>query len=278
MAPARFQFSVRIIASVVQIRVVTAAVVLGALAGVAAITPALAKAPPPPHGRGAATAAQVVSAHLHISDRNPRQLRGVLLDASSSTGDIVAYEFHYGDGVVEHGVQPVASHGYQNTGTYHATVVVTGRTGDQATSIPETIRVRDGIPPVVSIDSPRPDQRVRLGKSGLVFKGAASDAGSGVSKVALAIQLLHPPRHLKTPRGSCVWFDSHQWLLLSGCSSPYYFPARYGHGRWSFRMDPRARIPAGTYVVRVIGIDRAGNISHYFAITLHTIFPFQLVR
>jgi hypothetical protein len=269
---------VRIIAAVVLRRLVTATAVVAALAATGPATSALALLTTPTRPTSdARAAAGPLSAHLKVSDRTPRQFHGVVLDASSSTGTITSYVFHYGDGVVDTTYQPLAMHGYDTSGTYHATVVVSGAGGAQATSDPVTIHVRDGVPPTVSIDSPRPGQHVRLGKSGVRFTGDASDRGDGVSKVALAIELVHSKRHFKT-KGNCIWYDGHQWLLLSACDSPYFFAAHYSHGRWSFRMDPAARIPAGSYVVRVVGIDRAGNISHYYAISLRTILPFELVR
>jgi hypothetical protein len=268
---------VRIIAAVVLGRLVTAAVVLAALAATVPATTAVALLSNTPRRPAHAAAAGPLRAHLKVSDHTPRQFQGVLLDASGSTGAITQYTFHYGDGVVETTYQPLAMHGYDNTGTYHATVVVSDSHGAQATSPSVTIRVRDGVPPTVRIDSPRPYADVHFGKSGMRLSGTASDPTDGVGKVELAIQLVHSKRHFKT-KGDCIWYDSHQWLVLSGCSAPYFFPAHYGNGRWSFRIDPKARIPAGTYVIRVIGIDNAGNISHYYSISLRTIVPFDLVR
>ena len=136
------------------------------------------------------------------------------------------------------------------------------------------IRVRDGIPPVVRIDSPRAAQHARLGRAGFVFRGTASDA-HGVSRVELAIQLISPTRQFKT-HGKCVWYDPRRVLVLSDCSVPSFFLARYSHGRWSFRMNPAPSLPAGSYVVRALAIDRAGNISHFYAVRLRTILPFKL--
>ncbi len=198
----------------------------------------------------------------------------MLFDASSSRGDVAQYVFHYGDGIVDRSYQPRALHGYRKPGTYRATVTVVDPGGAQATSTAVKIRVRDGLPPVVRIDSPRPSQHVRLGKTGLPLRGVANDSG-GVSRVDLAIQLVSPTRQFKT-HGKCIWYDGRQFLVLSGCSAPFFFKAKFAHGRWSFRIPATATIPAGTYVVRVLAIDRAGNISHFYSVRLRTILPFRL--
>jgi hypothetical protein len=246
----------------------------GALA-IGALSGATAQAQPSPSVRAGVTAVAALSAQLRVADRHPLQLHGVLLDASGSTGDISTYAFHFGDGVVEQSYQPLALHGYRTPGTYHATVVVIDAAGHQRTSASVRIKVRDGIPPVVRINVPRPNQRVRLGPSGLRLSGKVSD-NVGVARVQLAIELVASRRHFQT-HGACIWYDSHQFLLLSACGAPFFFNAQARHGRWSFRIDPGATIPKGTYVVRVRAIDRAGNISHFFAVGLRTILPFDLV-
>lgn len=116
---------------------------------------------------------------------------------------------------------------------------------------------------------------MRLGPSGLQLRGTVKD-NVAVARVQLAVQLVASRQHFAT-NGACIWYDSHQFLLLSACGSPFFFDAKVSHGHWSFRIDPRATIPTGTYVVRVRGIDRAGNISHFFAVSLRTILPFKLV-
>lgn len=234
-----------------------------------------AQASQPASARAGVSAVASLSARLRVADRRPLQLHGVLLDASGSTGNITAYVFHFGDGVVEQSYQPLALHGYRTPGTYHASVVVIDAGGHQATSASVRIHVRDGIPPVVRIDVPAPNQRMRLGSSGLRLSGKVSD-NVGVAKVQLAIQLVASRQHFQTHR-ACIWYDSHRFLLLSPCAAPYFFNAQVRHGRWAFRIDPAATIPKGTYVVRVRGIDRAGNISHFFAVSLRTILPFKLV-
>jgi hypothetical protein len=137
------------------------------------------------------------------------------------------------------------------------------------------IRVRDGLPPVVTIDAPRPDQRMHLGSSGLALSGTVRD-NVAVATVQLAVQLVASRQHFTT-HGACIWYDAHQYLLLSACASPYFFDAQVRHGRWTFRIGAQATIPKGTYVVRARAIDRAGNISHYYAVSLRTILPFTLV-
>ena len=174
------------------IRVVTAAAVAAGLAAGAVAQPAFSRSSPQARARPSAAATQALSARLRVSNRSPLQLHGVLLDASSSRGDIAQYVFRYGDGIIERGFSPLALHGYRNPGTYRATVTVVDPAGQRATSATVKIRVRDGIPPVVRIDSPRAAHHARLGRAGFVFRGTASDA-HGVSRVELAIQLIPRP-------------------------------------------------------------------------------------
>lgn len=213
-----------------------------------------------------------------MSDRHPLQLRGVLFDAVGSTGPISYYVFNYGDGVSETSESPLAMHGYRKAGTYHASVFVVNSAGGAARSAALTIVVRDGIPPVAAIDLPLSGQRVALGRgAGVRLRGTATDA-DGVKRVQLAIQLTSSARHFKIPRGDCVWYDGRDYLVATGCASPYYFTAHFARGRWSFTIPGAAQIPAGTYVVRVSATDRAGNVSSFFAISLRTVVPIRLVR
>jgi hypothetical protein len=225
----------------------------------------------------AAAAPSAVQASVSVSDTQPFQAHGVLFNASGSSGPVVTYVFNYGDGIVESTYQPLMMHGYRDIGTYNATVTVLGAQGQSATSAAVTVQVRDGTPPVVAIDSPRPHQTVRLGSRGILLRGRATDTGSGVKRVQLAIQLVSSSQHFKTG-GGCIWFDGKVWLALAGCATPHYFAAKFANGRWSFRMKPATRIPAGTYVVRVRATDYASNVSYFYAIRLRTIVPFRFAR
>jgi hypothetical protein len=221
-------------------------------------------------------APQTLTVQLQVSNRHPLQLHGVLFHAVTSTPGVAFYYFDYGDGVKALGDQPLAMHGYRHTGTFRAVAGVIDRAGRFASSAPVTIQVKDGIPPVVSIDSPRPGQRVRIGSAGLALSGHATDAG-GLRSVQIAIQLVASARHFNT-KGACIWYDGHVWLVLAGCTTPYFFDVPFSRGRWHFRIPAGATIPAGRYVVRMQATDRAGNVSHYYAVSLRTILPFELVR
>jgi hypothetical protein len=213
---------------------------------------------------------------LKVSTQDALQFHGVLFQAEPSSGDIVLYGFSYGDGAVENSYQPDAMHAYSKPGTYHALVGVIDSANQAAVSMPVTIHVTDSVPPVVRIVRPTPGQHVRLRGAGVGFTGSASDA-DGVAKVQLAIQLVSSAQHFQTG-GRCIWYDGKTWLVLAACSSPHFFTVRFAHGHWSFHMGSNVRIPAGSYVIRVRAIDRAGNISHYYAVPLRTILPFELAR
>jgi PKD repeat protein len=256
----------------VRISLLTATVASLALAaaGLSAQAPAATTAP------GTNVSSGTLSVTLHASSRTALQYHGVTFQARASNGDVTLYAFTYGDGSVQYSYQPVALHGYQKPGTYRARVGVLDASGQVAVSTPVTIHVVDGVPPVVRIDTPGPGQRLRLGHAGLSFKGSATDA-NGVRKVQIAVQLLSSARHFNTG-GACIWYDGSTWLVLAPCASPHYFTVPYAHGHWSFHMSGKARIPAGTYEIQVRAIDRAGNISHYYATSLRTILPFRIAR
>jgi hypothetical protein len=231
---------------------------------------------------GATTAASAdtgaLSVTLSVSNSNPRQRQGVTLFASASGGaGIVGYQFSYGDGVVENTYQTVMSHGYGAPGTYQATVTVADANGQTATSSPVTVTVRDGIPPTVRITSPRPGGHVHLGRSGFAITGTANDPGpgaSGVSRVQLALELVSVPPGI----GACPWYNGKQSFLLRSCGNPAFFTAKMHSGHFSFHLNPHLGWIRGVYALRVRGVDRAGNVSDFFAVKLRTILGFRLSR
>jgi hypothetical protein len=169
------------------------------------------------------------------------------------------------------------SHGYGAPGSYQATVAVTDANGQTATSPPVTVTVRDGIPPTVRIDSPRPGGHVRLRSSGFSITGTATDPGpraSGVSRVQLALELVSVPPGI----GACPWFNGHHSFLLRSCNNPAFFTAKLQGGHFSFRLNPHLGWVRGVYALRVRGIDRAGNVSDFYAVKLRTILGFRLSR
>jgi PKD repeat protein len=214
-----------------------------------------------------------------VSDQHPRQRHGVLFDASSSSSDaaIVSYTFNYGDGIQESSYQPQMSHAYSVPGAYQATVTILDANGGTATSPAVTVYVRDGVPPVVRINSPRSGQTAHLRHSGFVISGTAVDPGpgaSGVRIVELGLVFLSVPPGFN----GCPWFDGQHALKVRLCNSPLWFGAKLGNGTFSFRLNPHLAWPTGQYAVRVRGIDWAGNVSDTFAVKLRTILAFRLTR
>lgn len=247
----------------------------GLVAALALAVAALSAQGPAPAAAASASGSGL-AVQLHASTTSVLQFHGVLFEALPSGGDVTGYVFTFGDGTNQYSYQPYVMHGYQQPGTYTVRVGVLDSTGQVAASPPVTIHVIDGVPPVVRIDHPTPNQRVHLGRGGLTLSGTATDAG-GVSKVQLAIQLVSSSQHFNAG-SNCIWYDGRTWLVLASCASPHYFTVRHGGGRWSFHISGKARIPAGGYVIQVRAIDRAGNISHYYAVSLRTILPFTLTR
>ena len=242
------------------------------LAVLALVGPAAAASPPPP------PAPTPLTVKLTVSDSKPKQRRGVLFDASASSGGvpISQYVFRYGDGVQETSYQSMMMHAYANPGTYTAFVAVLDTEHRVAVSSPVTVTVRDGVPPVVAITSPRSGQHAHLGHSGFVITGTAVDPGrgaSGVRTVQLALEYLQTTRS-----GGCPWFDGHSGLAIRACTNPLYFSAKLQGSHFSFRLNPHLTWPAGNYAIRVRATDYAGNTSDLYAVKLRTILGFRLAR
>lgn len=212
-------------------------------------------------------------ARLTVGNASTRQRAGVIFDASKSTSSdpVVSYRFDYGDGTSATTYQPLAMHAYRRVGAYDAQVVVTDVRGRTAASASVRLVVRDGIPPAVRIDRPRPNRIVHLGGRGRLFSGRANDA-SGVRGVELAMSLLSARgASARSGAAKCGWYDGRRSLRVRSCSSPLFFAARVSRGRWRFTMPPGARIPAGVYSLRVRALDRAGNRSSLLSLRLRTI-------
>lgn len=214
-------------------------------------------------------------AKLQVSQTRALQLRPVAFNASKSSAasGIRAYTFAYGDGIVETTGQPFMLHAYSRPGRFHARVTITDAHGVSTTSTAVTIRVRDGVPPIVRIDHPKPNQHVRLSPSGVTISGSAHDPGpgaSGVRRVQIAVQ------YLSIGGPGCYWYDGQHSLAVRVCGRPLFFGVGRHGRRWSFRLDPAIRFPAGVYAVRVRAIDHAGNVSQWYAVRLRTILGFFL--
>lgn len=219
------------------------------------------------------------AARLTVSDLSPRQGIGVVFDASTSTSSapVALYLFDYGDGTSAATYQPLAMHAYRRVGIYNARVGIADTLGRTSVSAVARVVVRDGVAPTVRIDYPRPNLTVHFGRRGPLFSGRASDP-SGVRRVELAISLLSVTRaHDPTAPPKCLWYDGVRSLRVRACASPLFFRVRASHGRWTFRVNSRARIPAGVYALRVRAMDAAGNRSSILSPRLRTIVGFRLV-
>jgi hypothetical protein len=222
------------------------------------------------------------AASLTASDARPRQLRAVRFSAAASTvpaAAVVFYDFSYGDGSDDAGVEPTAVHAYQETGTYLAKVSIVTSCNTVIASSDYRVVVVDGLAPAVAIGYPRANQTVHFGRLGLELTGTARDP-SGVRRVELAIQLLSVKRagaRAAASQPGCYWYDGHVHLKLRACAVPLFFPARLSGHRWTFRMNARAQIPPGVYAARVRATDRAGNVTTVFSPKLGNILGFGLI-
>ncbi len=220
------------------------------------------------------------TAQLKISTRHPVQLRAVAFDASASrlvNGSIVFYDFTYGDRTDDATTQSTAVHAFQQTGTYLVHLNLVTSCDTVITSPAYHVVVRDGLAPTVSITYPRSGQTVHFGRLGLQLAGTAGDP-SGVARAEIAIQILSVLRAAKpTTAPGCYWYDGHVSLRLRGCNSPLFFRVALTGRHWTFRMNPRSKIPPGGYAVRIRATDRAGNRTAVFSPKLGDIQGFTLV-
>ena len=103
---------------------------------------------------------------------------GVFFDAGASRdpdGGVLRYDWDFGDGSA-HATVAKAGHVYTRAGTYHATLRVTDAGGASAS---ESVRIDVGnSPPVVSIQSPTPATRFRVGET-ITLRGSAGDFEDG---------------------------------------------------------------------------------------------------
>jgi len=128
---------------------------------------------------------------------------------------------------------------------------------------------RDTRPPVVSITAPRRDQRLRPAHGGYRLRGRASDP-SGVGRVELALERVN--------RGTrqCRYFNGKRTLQRRACNEPTFFAARLRGNSWSFWLSPRAKLPRGSYDLRVRATDRAGNRNAQYARSLRQLVRFKI--
>ncbi|MFB6159221.1 MAG: PKD domain-containing protein [Candidatus Nanohalobium sp.] len=83
-----------------------------------------------------------LDAEFSISDSNPEVGQSVNFDASSSTGDVVGYEWSFGDGGTSSGSQVV--HSYDESGSYSVTLTVEGSSGS-TDSVSKTVNVQEEV-------------------------------------------------------------------------------------------------------------------------------------
>jgi Bacterial Ig domain len=102
-----------------------------------------------------------------------------------------------------------------------------------------------------------------------VFRGTASDAGSGVARVELALIRLDGKARPAATRSSCNVLTARggfarQAAKRGVCAARTFITAK-GTGRWSLKL--RKPLPRGSYVLYARATDRAGNVERTFTTT-----------
>jgi hypothetical protein len=93
-------------------------------------------------------------------------------------------------------------------------------------------------------------RKARVGRGGLRLRGRARDRGCGGTKrVQVSVA--------RKVGGRCAFLRRNgRFTKARSCRRAVYLKAR-GKRRW--RLRKRVSLPAGTYVIRVRSVDRAGN-------------------
>ncbi len=249
--------------------------------------------PPPPSNDGAGSSGPIGGglgpvlggspprAELRIlGSRTARQGRPVRFDASRSragSAPIVLYRFDWGDGTSDTTYQSRALHAYRRTGTFAAKVTAIDRDGRASTSQRVRVVIIDGEPPVISVRQPRPGGRVRMGRSGVRISGYARDR-SGVRTVWAAMHLAATTGFRQRAGAPlCAWYDGRSAFRVRSCARPLWFRTRLQRGGWSFVIPRRARIFAGTWVLRIRAADKVGNVADDLSLRRRTLVPFELL-
>ena len=118
---------------------------------------------------------------------------------------------------------------------------------------PPAQKVRDSAAPTVRIAGPRNGRRYRHGPR--LLRGVASDQGSGVKLVKLALR-----RHVRG-KGCQWWSGRREKFVGRNCRKKFFFGIT-ANANWSYLL-PRALGP-GHYVLDVKAIDAAGNRAPAF--------------
>ncbi len=225
-------------------------------------------------------------AAIAVSSGAVRQGRAVTFDGSKSTdpdaaagGGIVAYGWSFGDGQRAATTSPNVDHVYAQIGTYTATLTVVDRQSGVSRAATVLVTVTDGVPPTVTVTSPKRNKRlsifkrkvtlkrvstrtgtrfvrhVRRVRATVTFKGAAAD-DRGLGRVVL---LLRNTR--KSTGGRCLWFDGKTAFKARSCALPTALVAKLSAGKWSYKMPSKMKLKSGSYELTAIAVDASGLAS-----------------
>lgn len=212
-----------------------------------------------------------------------RQNAAATFSASKSTdpeatfgGGIASYHWDFGDGSTADTTTPTTTHTYTGRQAYSVTVAVTDKQGlASAASSPVSVTVLDGVPPTLTIGSPKNKQKLKIYKtkrlkSGKIvltkkrlkvsfFGGAQDDTAMG--KVLMAL------RPLGLSKGKCRWFDGKTSLKTGACTAPILIQPTFLNGGWRYSLPLKAKIPAGPYALVVAAVDASGLSSAVQTVT-----------
>jgi 6-phosphogluconolactonase (cycloisomerase 2 family) len=178
-----------------------------------------------------------------------------------------------------------ASDGTNDAAPATVTINVTGTDAPASTAASGPIATPTTSTPSAAPDGSAPHARIaripRRTRASKIrsFRGTASDAGSGVVRVELAlIRLNGKARPAATRTASCNVLTARGGLARQAakrgvCAARRFIPAN-GTGRWTLKL--RKPLPRGRYVLYARAIDRAGNVERLFTTRLGNRRAFRL--
>ena len=238
-----------------------------------------------------------------ITNKNPRQNEAVGFISGSTDpeqnagGGITEYRWDFGDGVKETTKVPGVAHTYTQIGTYRTTLQVVDAQGAVSEPAPvQEVVVKDGIPPVVTITTPKQGQRKNLKSTyllgakrpkprSLTLRGNVADA-SGIESVEVALYVVKRDkvkrakkkkraRRSQAAPKTCEFY-SGRLFAKKDCTKEIWLKATLLGDGWELKTKKGLRLPAGRYQVRVRATDLTGLPSAGFSKAAQTLVDFRV--
>ncbi|HEV7807614.1 MAG TPA: PKD domain-containing protein [Solirubrobacteraceae bacterium] len=235
------------------------------------------------------------TAVIEVKTSPQRTGRPVAFDGTKSSdreGAIVRYHWEFGDGQSADTTTATTTHAYVGEGDTNATLTVVDAEGVSSAAVSAPLKLVDGVPPVIVVALPTPNQKIKLttrktttktvtvdGKkvkrkttttkrTKLGFAGTAKDK-SGVKGVVIIVERLKrtvsaastsaKSSAATTPTKRCAWLDPKKGIVLRSCAKPILILTKVAaNGNWIYPLKSTLKLSPGLYRVTAAGQDGAG--------------------